>query len=306
MLPPLTENPYESVILEAYASEALQEHQLAQRMLTAVQQRRLGKPARRAPLQVSVDTSDTIPPLAWLCEVSGGDHRFTVGRGVETGGDFVVEGVRDRPFGTPRHNTDFFFGSGAVFRQQVIFMPPKHCWEYLFVLHDRTGGRSLVSNSFNFILARAGIEPDDELVSMLARELRTRSDQATAVGIDRYDPGVAATGRYAFRRMMFHNFAVRPDGGISVIYSEPRTYFSTFAEYRTFLVRKLRRIFANATSPERRAALPPITSISGGYDLIAVSVLARDAGCRDALTMEVTVGGRDDSASRPAGRSAST
>lgn len=41
---------------------------------------------------------NALPRLAWLCEAQDGNYAFTIGPGVDSGGDFVVEGVWHGPF----------------------------------------------------------------------------------------------------------------------------------------------------------------------------------------------------------------
>jgi hypothetical protein len=57
-----------------------------------------------------------------------------------------------------------------------------------------------------------------------------------------------------------------------------------FAAYRAMLVAETRALFANAADPARRRRYAPIATISSGYDSVAAAVIARDAGCTEALT----------------------
>jgi hypothetical protein len=57
-----------------------------------------------------------------------------------------------------------------------------------------------------------------------------------------------------------------------------------FAAYRAMLVAETAALFANAADPARRRRYAPIATMSSGYDSVAAAVIARDAGCTDALT----------------------
>jgi len=285
-------------LLRSYQSSSLPVHCAAVRTLSRVQQGKLGPSARRGAQRIAIEVDAKIPPLSWLCMINGNDHEFRIGRGVEAASNFIIEGVWDGSFadGAPQ-KSDYVFGSGAVWRKHLIFVPPKHCWEYLFVLHDHIELKTYVSNSFNFIFAKAGVEPASDFFHLVDQNLNDKTNKATAAGIDLYDPIVARNAQYSFYRMMFYNFLADADGNITLLPGTPAAPFEkTYSAYRSFLEMKIAEIFANGKSPLRKSVFHPITSISSGYDSACVSILARSAGCRDALTIAVNVRGADDSA----------
>lgn len=280
-----------------YRSRDLDEHRTAARVYHRAQQERLGRPRAVTDPEVRVRVDPEIPQLAWCCRIRGRAHDFTVGRGVERGDDHIFEGVWDGPFAEGRFDrTDLAFGSGARFGPDgVVFVPPKHCWDHLYVLHDRKRRVTLVSNSLNFVLAQVGVRIPGRFFSQIAAVLRTSTDEATALGVDRYDPLVVSNDRYTFHRMMFTNFSVTGTGRFRLHHTLPDELFSTFAEYRTFLLETLRRLADNGADPAREATLRPIVPISNGYDSASVGALAAQLGHRDAVTISVVVRGKDDS-----------
>lgn len=64
----------------------------------------------------------------------------------------------------------------------------------------------------------------------------------------------------------------------------PMPRCADFAAYRAMLVAETAALFANAADPARRQRYAPIATMSSGYDSVAAAVIARDAGCTDALT----------------------
>lgn len=60
--------------------------------------------------------------------------------------------------------------------------------------------------------------------------------------------------------------------------------FADFAAYRALLVAETAAILANAADPARRQRFRPIATLSSGYDSVASAVIAREAGCAEALT----------------------
>jgi len=80
------------------------------------------------------------------------------------------------------------------------------------------------------------------------------------------------------------NIVVAPDLAI-IRQNRPATPApDDYAAYAGFLDGVVRRVSANAAHPARRRTYRPVTAISRGYDSTAVSVLARGAGCREAVT----------------------
>ncbi|PJJ77427.1 hypothetical protein CLV28_0646 [Sediminihabitans luteus] len=287
----------ERAVEAMYESTNLDEHKTAARVYQRAQQLRLGDfvpfPERRA----SVDVDPDLPAMAWTCRVADGQHDFRVGPSVESGPGHVFEGVWDGAFtDLAFHRTDLAFGSGARIGKHVVFVPPKHCWEYLYVLHDRETGVTTVSNSLPATFVEGLVDDDDALLDEVGRVLRTSTDTASALGFDRYDPVVVDGPRHTFRRMMFHNFVVGADGGIKIFPSEPHVLFRTFAEYREYLTSAIRRLAENGADPGRTcSSLVPVTPLSNGYDSPAVAALASELGFTRAVTLDVTVKGRDDS-----------
>lgn len=75
----------------------------------------------------------------------------------------------------------------------------------------------------------------------------------------------------------------------------------TFHDYSAFLLSEVRRVAENAAAPQRRLRYKLLATISSGYDSPASAVVARAAGCTEAITLSeahpaFTV--RNDSGSR--------
>lgn len=283
-----------------YESPSLDNHRAATMVLQSAQQLTLGRPSRPDIQRSTIRVDDSLPSLAWGCAIDGAEHTFTVGPGVEQGEGFIFEGVWDGDFSRGRVNrTEFAFGSGARMGKYVVFVPPKHCWEYLYVVTDRATGRSHVSNSAVFALVGAGIEPEHPFARQVFTDLRPTTDAATEVGFDLYTPLVAQDEQYSYYRMMFYNFMV-VGGTIQVVPTPSTEYFTDFKNYRAFLSRIVARLVKNGDDAARKTRLAPITPLSSGYDSTATAVLASELGYMDAVTQDLTVRGTFDSGQRTA------
>jgi hypothetical protein len=146
-------------LFDDYRSKSIKLHRHAVKIYHKYQQKKLGKPVVLKFPKVTSQVDLKIPKFSWLCRIIGPWYHFIVGSGVEVHDDLVFEGAWDGEFGD--HNierSDYVYGSGAVLRDCIIFVPPKHCCEYLFVLYDKKKSNTYVSNSMNFIFSQINME----------------------------------------------------------------------------------------------------------------------------------------------------
>jgi len=266
------------------------------------QEARIGAlPGEGAP-SIGVETVAGIPTLAWLGIREGRSYRFLLGDGVERLPDGVFEGGWVGDFGDidslpgAEH-----FGSGVLFdRAEPLFMPPKNPREFLFVLRDKRAGRDLISSSLCFCFRAARIGPDDPIFRLTSEHLVRTTHAATRIGVHRYDPLVAESERFVLLRLMVNNFRIDAEGRLRFEQSFPGRRFADFSAYRRHLSETVARGFENIRDPRRARTLPPIASVSSGYDSTAVAALATEHGCDEALTIDVQVYGGSDSGARVA------
>ena len=280
-----------------YRSPLLEDHAAAAAAYQRAQERFLGRAKALPDPDVTIEVDPALPPLAWRCVVGPDGHRFTVGSQVQRGEDLVYEGVWDGAFAEGGIDlTDRAYGSGARVRDGVVvFVPPKHCWEHLYVLVDRPAGRTIVSNSLLFALASGGVGVAHPFFAKVAAVIRAGTDVATAAGIDRHDPVVVADRDRRLLRMLFTNFSVTPDGRFRLHPTPPQAPYGIFDEYRSHLRAVVERLGANAMAPGRSHPLRPLTPISNGYDSPAVATIAASCGFLDAITIHTEVKGHLDS-----------
>ena len=215
-----------------------------------------------------------LPKLAWIAEVDLRTNACTVrhGEGVETHGEWAVEGVWDAPFEKGAfHQSENFFGSGV--RQdggRLYFVPSCAVTDRL--LWAQHGQRLVVSNSLPLLLAFLGAKLDP------AHDYKVES-LTIIVGIRRYErrfhlihPDIDA----AFQ--LYHDRLVVEDGRVTTqTYGHGET-FSTYEQYIARLRGVLAALAENYRSHHRRHRFSAFTTISSGYDSTAVATLVKDLG----------------------------
>jgi hypothetical protein len=184
------------------------------------------------------------------------------------------------------------FGSGLRIENGVhCFVTPSHTLEALFVWSRKD--ELAVSNSLCFLLEFYGVK--------LPFDLHYGSRFASAVlGIDAYEAKLASVQGAEISRVIYDNLMVTEDLKTSRIRKPIAPPFTSYSFYIQYLTETLRLAFANACDPSRRGKFSPLASCSSGYDSAASAAIARQLGCKTAITLRTSRGGLVDSG-RPAG-----
>lgn len=230
-----------------------------------------------------------LPLLAWHYEsVRAKRPQLTAGAWVAVRGDGFLEGCFGGPFDSGALDRQAnAFGSGMSMRDGVPwFVGPSHTLEALYIYRDPD--RFAVSNSIAFLVEAASVSlPED---AHYARRF------ATAVrGFDDYDRLVARGDRWSIERVVFDNFTCDAHGAITRERKPAEAPILGVADYCDRLKSVLRETFANGATSERDATFTPLSTCSSGYDSLTCTVLARELGARDAITIRRARGGDDDS-----------
>lgn len=231
--------------------------------------------------RLTVHRMHSLPPLAWLATVSGERIEVICGQSVEEPASDrrhgFFEGCWAGDFSSFDIETscDVFGSGGFVQNGDLVLVTPSHPLENVFVL---TRGDGLAaSNSLPFIMSYGQLD---------VRRMRDIGAKHNTIlkGIDGYvrtlyDDGTARLDRYA-RSII----TIGPDG-ISDRPTPEDPDFSSFAEYRQRLKDVMAQCARNADDPQRRRRYQLLMTLTSGYDSPAVAVLAKELGCRDAMTV---------------------
>jgi hypothetical protein len=229
------------------------------------------------------------PPLAWLARCHAGSSTIEVFHGsrVETTDEWFAEAVWAGDYeGGGFDQTDIVAGSGARLRDDtVVFVSSGSTVDRLHSL--QVGDETWISNSLSCLLATAKGSLDPTY-SHYGRDIRT-----VIHGLNNYQR-VLRTSAGAVHLTYFEN--VRWDGRTLTIEAKPAgdRAFATFAQYRGFLDSSIQRVGENMTA-KRRHPYTMLSTISSGYDSPTVTVLARQVGCVETLSLDRARDGDEDS-----------
>lgn len=237
------------------------------------------------------------PPLAWLAVCRVGDPRIVVRHGpdVETRPDWFCEAVWDGDFSAGGFDqTENVFGSGGRIRDgRVCFVSACLTFDRLHSFH--TDGLAWISNSLACLAACLDLCFDpwylwyhEDFSSICQGILKHRSQV-------RSDRGTV--------QLLYHRNS-EWDGACFSVRDKPvgGETFADFASYRHFLETVLARLDSNMRSPQRRFGYTPLSTCSSGYDSLAVTVLSRTIGNRQALCVAHDRLYRGDSGADPVRR----
>ncbi|MDQ7249554.1 hypothetical protein [Dongia sedimenti] len=231
-------------------------------------------------MKLNVTVRETLPPLAWLLELDGAPerHRLFCGSSVILSEGAFFEGAWPGALAA----MDFAekpeaFGSGGVRTEAGwTIVPPSHTLESLFTCRD--GTKLFISNALPFLLAHRGdgLDPTfldyhrvffDILGGLAHSPIRFPSRRCTEI-----------------RGYYYENLAIGADLAVTVAPKPRAPGFAAFADYRAYLAAVVEAVLDNAADPLRPNPYRPLATISQGYDSPACAALAREAGCREAVT----------------------
>ena len=218
---------------------------------------------------LKVTRSTDLPPMAWvlrarapIAQMACGDLVRRIGEGVFEG-TWTGESGEDGILGSTTT-----FGSGVlVDRGSLVIVPPSHLLEAVYV--SERADVLFASNSFPGLLAAAQLELDP----------RVDYPQVFAQSGDGIFRFSVPTLSEPVVVVLYEPMRLGADGSTTIASRPREAPFTSFEDYRTRLAGALSSAVANAPGFE------PVATISSGYDSASMATLARDAGCRRAVTI---------------------
>ena len=228
---------------------------------------------------------DALPRAAWCLQIARSSLSCVLrhGPGVETRDDFFFEGVWDGDFLRPPESHHTLCGTGGtVGDQQVELYASGFKVHGLYV--TEVADTTFAANSLPLLLACTGLSLSNShpyvahwkgIVALGWRAVTADLQSLPVCGgaIDFYSHGVVSVQR--------QQTVASPRDGKR--FDENLTY----QDYRSHLDGCLAGIIENARHPTRRTPIArTVATLSAGYDSTATAVLARDHGCKHAVTID--------------------
>lgn len=221
-----------------------------------------------------------LPALAWGLEVSRVSKRALLlhGSNVEVGPDYFVEGAWNGRFADLAfvQATTFSGSGGQCDGKDWLVSSSTHTLQPIYII--RTSDSLVASNSLMLVLQIAGTE--------LHRQYRYHDVDLMSImlGLRRYKRNLP-TSSGARLDLFYHcNLRVTPRLDVLPQSKQRLSSFTTYSQYVEVLLQQTSSVVANAADPGRGTRYRPLTTISSGYDSPACAVLARAAGCAEAIT----------------------
>jgi hypothetical protein len=230
----------------------------------------------------------TLPRLAWcaILEKYSGMVEVLHGPWVEARDSFFVDGIWDGTFSEGSIDDAYLMGTGGMIKGgKVLFCTPYHSHERLHFLWK--GTRLYISPSLAFLLKQANQKLDPNHIPYHAQLIEM------LFGYERHIGSIPLASGDSVKIIHFRNILVDNNLKITVLDKKTSPEFTSYEHYRQYLADKLKLFISNATSENRNVRYGIMTTISTGYDSPACSVLAHEAGCKNAVTFKT---------SRPEGR----
>jgi len=221
------------------------------------------------------------PKLAWVCVIHSKKNAAEILHGpmVEVGEKWVVEAVWDGEFSAGDFDkTDLIYGSGIRQREgDLIFVSSATGIDRLW--HVQCGDNVYVSNSFPGILQVSGLNILDDY-RFYASDLSTIEMD----GLYSYVRSIPTDGPN-LNIVYFENMLWDGRNLLAVEKPKKTPPFTNFQSYENYLKKNAENLGMNAQSPLRNFRINMLVGLSSGYDSVACAVVAKYAGCKDAVSI---------------------
>ncbi|MCX7217589.1 MAG: hypothetical protein NTY70_01235 [Burkholderiales bacterium] len=227
------------------------------------------------------DEIQELPMLAWCMRIEQGFDKIEVihGSGIDCRSDFFYEGCwAGNLTAKGMLESSVCIASGAAIQGEKLFIAcPSNTVARVYII--KVQNTLWASNSMAFVVASSK-------QSLKADYLFYRDDISSIInGLNKAIKSVPLEKAMRIE-MYFHcNILIEQNLVVRRLEKTPCPKFSTFSEYRNFLANCLSILLENASLPGRLQQFIPLVSISRGYDSVTCSVLAKEAGCQEAITL---------------------
>lgn len=224
----------------------------------------------------------SLPRLAWCACISKDKSSITVSHGpwVETQPNFFCEGAWNGVFaeGRPDQATAFMGSGGIINDNDITFASPTHFLEKLYLIREKD--KVFVANSLAYILAELNDSCDPTYLNYLYDLIDFHSRGLTSH--HSIFPTALRNKVHLYQRcnlIVTRHLSIKIDAKKAIL--PPDNFF----QYRKLLQESVKDINDNAMSGLRKRTYSSIATLSSGYDSTACAVLAKEIGCKQAVTL---------------------
>jgi hypothetical protein len=230
--------------------------------------------------QLDYICAEKLPRLGWAAVLRRHESRIEVQHGpwLEVNNFGFVEGAWSGLYSEMgfAEATTFTGSGGLVTPAGLLLATPTHTSECLYML--RQGRTMFCSNNLIYLLMLAEDDIDlgyqyydIDIMAAASRAVRGRSRIPTRFGNE-------------VELHYYANVLVDANLSVSVLSKKRFGTVSTYRDYYTCLQSDISATIENAGDWRRTRQYAPLATVSTGYDSTASAVLARAAGCRDAVS----------------------
>lgn len=252
------------------------------------------------PSEIKFIAEESFPPNAWQLTLSDQECKVRYGHNVERNGTRLFEGVWAGDFEEFAFlDSDNLYGTGLEISETVKVAAPTHMFECLFLMHDKVSKAIIVGNSLASCISGSSPELHTGWLKRLTKRVNAVFNEQTAKGAFAYPPRLYEDENAGIYSLFFHNFNFKRGCSPTATLRIDDQYFDDFDAYQRFVQATLKSVLENGQSKKRQnGELGALSCISSGYDSTAATAIGASIGINEAITLELIVGGSNDSGVR--------
>ena len=176
--------------------------------------------------------------------------------------------------------TDLIFGTGVRCREDhVVFVTSGTLMDRLWYYQKEE--RWYVSNSLGALCSCADVSLQEDFCYVNDRNSVIRTSWGAETCIGTFPTETGEGHLIWFHNLVYENGSLREE-----VKPDTAPVFTCYDDYQNFLFATAQSLGANLESSSRNHRVAPLASISSGYDSPAAAVVAKHAGCTQAVTLK--------------------
>ena len=230
---------------------------------------------------------EELPKLAWCLRLEKASSNIYVihGSGVEIDNAWFCEGAWSNSFDIPDFDQKYMIGTGVkTFDNSLLLVSPDHTLDRILLL--KKNDQIFASNSLPFLLSYSREKINMNCLFYDAYWTSIKD------GLKYYKKSILTENENKIYLYYASNIKITKELCIFVEPKKESQEFTTYNNYKNYIIDCAKKIVANAGSEKRLISYSPLATLSTGYDSPASAVIAKYVGCNEGVTFNDS---RDDS-----------